>query len=286
MLGAIEAGGTKFVVAVGDENGKIIKKDSFPTTTPNETMQKVFAFFDKEDISALGIGCFGPVDLDKESSSYGYITTTPKEGWKNFDIRGSLQARYPHIHVGIDTDVNASAYGEAKYGQGKNISDFIYLTIGTGIGGGAFINGQIVHGMLHPEMGHMRLTKRADDSYIGKCEFHHTCFEGLAAGPAIEARWSQKGQELDVNHPAWDLEAWYIAQALANYVCVLSPKKIILGGGVMHQTQLFPMIRKYLQESLNGYIDRKEIISDDYIVAPQLGDNAGIIGAFVIAQNS
>lgn len=286
-LGAIEAGGTKFVVAVGDENGNIIERDNFPTTTPKETVQRIFDFFDDKEVEAIGLGCFGPIDPDLKSPTYGYVTTTPKPGWQNFDIVGEMQKHYPDMPIGFDTDVNGAALGEAYFGAAKGLDSALYLTIGTGIGGGAIVEGKLVHGLLHPEMGHMMLTQREDDQYAGKCPFHRTCFEGLAAGPAIEERWGVKGHELAKDHKAWDLEAWYIAQALAIYVLTLSPKKIILGGGVMHQEQLFPLIHKYLQERLNGYIQKDEITTDaikDYIVYPGLGDNAGVCGALALAK--
>lgn len=286
-LGAIEAGGTKFVVAVGNEEGEVLKRHAFPTTTPQETLGNIFQFFDGENIEALGLGCFGPIDPDLKSETYGYITTTPKPGWRHFNIVGALQEHYPGLPIGFDTDVNGACLGEAYFGAAKGLDSALYLTIGTGIGGGAIVEGNLVHGLLHPEMGHMYLEQREDDHYKGKCPYHGTCFEGLAAGPAVEERWGVKGKDLPVDHPAWDLEAWYIAQALAIYVLTLSPKKIILGGGIMHQSQLFPMIEKYLQERLNGYIQKDEIITDaikDYIVWPALGDNAGVCGALALAK--
>ena len=287
QFGAIEAGGTKFVVAIGNENGEVLKRDSFPTTTPKETLENIFRFFDGEHIEALGLGCFGPIDPDLKSDTYGYITTTPKPGWGHFNIVGALQEHYPSLPIGFDTDVNGACLGEAYFGAAKGLDNALYLTIGTGIGGGAIVEGKLVHGLLHPEMGHMMLVQREDDHYQGKCPYHKTCFEGLAAGPAVEERWGIKGKDLPVDHPAWDLEAWYIAQALAIYVLTLSPQKIILGGGIMHQSQLFPMIGKYLQERLNGYIQKDEITTEaikDYIVWPALGDNAGVCGALALAK--
>ncbi len=286
-LGAIEAGGTKFVVAIGNENGEVLERDSFPTTTPEETMNNIFKFFDGKNVEAIGLGCFGPIDPDLKSETYGYITTTPKPGWGHYNIVGALQEHYPQMPIGFDTDVNGAALGEAYFGAAKGLDSALYLTIGTGIGGGAIVEGNLVHGLLHPEMGHMYLERREDDTYKGKCPYHGTCFEGLAAGPAVEERWGVKGKDLPVDHPAWDLEAWYIAQALAIYVLTISPKKIILGGGIMHQSQLFPMIHKYLQERLNGYIQKDEITTDaikDYIVWPELGDNAGVCGALALAK--
>ncbi|MCD7948709.1 MAG: ROK family protein [Erysipelotrichaceae bacterium] len=286
-LGAIEAGGTKFVVAVGNENGEVLERASFPTTSPDETMKETIAFFKDKDVEAIGLGCFGPIDPDKNSPTYGYITTTPKPGWANYNIVGALEEAFPDTPIGFDTDVNGACLGEAYFGAAQGLDSALYLTIGTGIGGGAIVEGNLVHGLLHPEMGHMLMNVREDDPYKGKCPYHGTCFEGMAAGPAIAERWGKNGNELPADHPAWDLEAWYIAQALAIYVLTLSPKKIILGGGVMHQKQLFPQIHKYLQERLNGYIQKEEITSDkikDYVVYPGLGDNAGICGALALAK--
>ncbi|WP_249029714.1 ROK family protein [Tannockella kyphosi] len=287
-LGAIEAGGTKFVLCVGDEAGNVLERVSIPTLSPEETMKGIFEFFDNKEIEALGVGCFGPIDPDLSSPTYGYITTTPKPGWGNYNIMGALKERY-NIPMAFDTDVNGAALGEAYFGAAKGLDSALYLTIGTGIGGGAIVEGKLVHGLLHPEMGHMHLTPRSDDHYAGKCPFHGTCFEGLAAGPAIEERWGMKATQLAPDHIAWDMEADYIAQALCIYILTLSPKKIILGGGVMHQKHLFPMIHHYVQEKLAGYVQKDEIITDaikDYIVYPGLGDNAGVCGALALAKSA
>lgn len=284
-LGAIEAGGTKFVVAIGDENGNVEKRASFPTTTPEETMAEVYHFFDNTDIDALGIGTFGPIDPDKNSPTYGYITTTPKPFWANYNMLGDLKKRY-NIPMGFDTDVNGAALGELQFGVARGLDSCLYLTFGTGVGGGAIVEGKLVHGLLHPEMGHIKLIRHPNDTYQGHCPYHHDCLEGLAAGPAIEERWGKKGIELPSDHEAWDMEAYYIGQALATFILTLSPKKIILGGGVMKQRQLFPMIRRYTLEFLNGYIQKDELIShiDEYIVWPGLEDNAGICGALALAK--
>lgn len=285
-LGAIEAGGTKFVVCIGNEAGVVFEKAFFPTDTPEKTMKNIFAFFDEKRIEALGVGCFGPIDLNLGSETYGYITTTPKVKWKNFNIMGALKERYS-VPISFDTDVNAAALGESCFGSAKGIDNVLYLTIGTGIGGGAIVEGKLVHGLMHPEMGHIPLRRRNDDPYRGNCPFHESCFEGLAAGPALEKRWGKKGNELARDHPAWELEAYYIAQALTIYILTIAPQKIILGGGVMHQEQLFPLIRKYVQELLCGYIEKAEIVTEainNYIVSPILGDNVGICGCLALAK--
>ncbi|WP_160725057.1 ROK family protein [Bacillus sp. USDA818B3_A] len=279
--GAIEAGGTKFVCAVSDENFDIVDRISIPTTLPNETMQHVYQFFNKYNLISIGIGSFGPIDVNKESGTYGYITTTPKMGWGHFNLVGALEEKYQKP-VAFTTDVNAAAYGEYKKGSAKGANSCLYLTIGTGIGGGAVINGKILEGFSHPEMGHVLIRKHQEDSYEGNCPFHKTCLEGLAAGPAIEGRYSKKGHELEHDDHVWKLEAYYIAQALISYTLILRPEKIILGGGVMKQRQLFPLIRAEFKRLLNDYVQTPNL--DEYIVPPELEDNAGITGCLLLAK--
>lgn len=284
LLGSIEAGGTKFVCAIGTGEGEIIERVSFPTKTPKETMRRIFDYFKDKKIEALGVGSFGPIDPNKKSPTYGYITTTPKPGWENYNLLGELKKKFD-IPMGFDTDVNGAALGEIKWGAAKGLDSALYITVGTGIGAGAVVEGNMVNGLLHPEMGHIFVRRHKDDNYRGKCPYHLDCLEGLAAGPAIEERWGNKGVELPVGHKAWDMEAYYLAQALISYILIISPEKIIMGGGVMKQKQLFPLIRKYVKEILNGYVKKKEINSniDEYIVSPKLGDNAGICGGIALA---
>ncbi len=283
-LGALEAGGTKMVCAIGDENGNIFEQVSIPTTTPEETMPKLISYFKDKEIEALGIGCFGPIDLDPRSKTYGYITSTPKLAWADYNIVGAFKEALG-CPVGFDTDVNGSVLGEVTFGQAKDKNCVIYITIGTGIGAGIYIEGKLLHGMLHPEAGHVLMHRRNDDSYEGKCPYHKTCFEGLAAGPAIEERWGSKAFELKDRDEVWDLEAYYIAQALSNYILTLSPQMIILGGGVMHQEQLFPLIHKYVAEMLNGYIKTEELENiESYIVPASLNDDQGIMGCLELAR--
>lgn len=285
-LGALEAGGTKMVCAIGDETGKILEQVSIPTETPEITMPKMIAYFKEKQIEALGIGCFGPIDPDEDSETYGYITSTPKLAWANYNIVGAFKEALS-CPVGFDTDVNGSVLGEVTFGQAKGMKNVLYLTVGTGIGAGIYVEGRLLHGMLHPEAGHIILVRRSDDAYEGKCPYHGTCFEGLAAGPAIEERWGCKAIELRDKQEVWDLEAYYIAQALANYIMILSPEKIILGGGVMHQEQLFPLIREYVKKILNGYIKTKELEDlEHYIVPASLQDNQGIMGCMELARRA
>ncbi|MBT9778996.1 ROK family protein [Clostridium sp. MCC353] len=284
-LGALEAGGTKMVCAVGNENGEIFERISIPTETPEITMPKIVEYFKDKGIEALGVGCFGPIDLNRDSETYGYITTTPKLAWANYNIVGTLKEGL-NIPVGFDTDVNGSALGEATWGITKGLENSMYITIGTGIGAGVISNGKLLHGMLHPEAGHVLLRKHPDDHYEGKCPYHKTCLEGLAAGPAIEARWGKKGVELADRKEVWEMEAYYIAQALVDYIVILSPQRIVLGGGVMHQEHMMPLVREQVKEQLNAYIQTKELADlESYIVLPSLNDNQGIMGALKLALN-
>jgi fructokinase len=285
ILGAIEAGGTKFVCGIGNENGEIIEKISYPTTTPEETLKLVTDYFKDKQIEALGVGSFGPIDLNTESSTYGFITSTPKKHWKNVNLLGELK-KHINVPMAFDTDVNAAALGELEWGAAKGLDSCIYMTVGTGIGVGAVAEGKLIHGMLHPEMGHILVKRHENDTYKGNCPFHGDCLEGMASGPAIENRWGQKGVVLSANPQVWELEAYYLAQALVNYILVLSPKKLILGGGVMQQKQLFPIIIENVVTLLNGYIQHENLLVniDDYIVPPELGDNAGLCGALALAK--
>lgn len=282
MLGAIEAGGTKFVCAVSDENLVIQDRATIPTTKPEETMQYVYDFFDQYELDAIGIGSFGPIGVNKHSDSYGFITTTPKIAWQNVNFVGLIKERY-EIPVGWTTDVNAAALGELKKGAAQGKSSCIYLTVGTGIGGGAVIDGKPLEGFGHPEMGHLLVKMHEQDTYEGFCPFHENCLEGLAAGPAIEKRYGKKAQDLADNKEVWEIEAYYLAQALVSYTLILSPEKIILGGGVMKQKQLYPLIRQEFKKLLNGYVEIPDL--DEYIVSPGLGDDAGITGSLILAKN-
>lgn len=286
LFGALEAGGTKMVCAVGNEKGEILEQVSFPTLTPEETLPKIKAYFQGKEIAALGIACFGPVDLNKSSKTYGFITSTPKLAWQNVDMVGIFHEALG-IPVGFDTDVNGSLLGEVTWGCAQGLTDAVYLTIGTGIGGGVMTNGKLLHGMMHPELGHIRLVVREDDKYAGKCPYHGTCLEGLAAGPAIEARWGKKAVELADRPEVWDLESYYLAQALVSCILMLSPQKIILGGGVMHQEHLFPMIREKVKALLNDYVQTAELADlDHYIVPASLNDDQGIMGCIKLAMNA
>jgi len=285
LFGAVEAGGTKFVCGIGTGPDDL-QITQFPTTSPEETVQRTLAFFREQGaaLDAVGIASFGPIDPHSGSPTYGYITSTPKAGWQNFDLAGTV-GRALKVPVGFDTDVNGAALGEAKWGAARGLTDFLYLTIGTGIGGGAMTHGRILHGLLHPEMGHIRIPHDlARDPFPGGCPYHGDCLEGLASGPAMEARWKMPAGFLPSDHEAWALEAHYLALSLATWVCTLSPQRILMGGGVMQQAHLFPMIRRELARLLNGYIEAAELTREDFVVPPELGSRAGVLGALALAQ--
>jgi fructokinase len=289
LFGAIEGGGTKFVCAIGTQPDDLHDEARFPTTTPAETLGRCIEYFlaQPHKVDALGVACFGPVDLREGSPSYGSITSTPKPGWENTAIVGPLRDALG-VPIGFDTDVNGAVLGEARWGAARGLDTAIYLTVGTGIGGGALIGGQLAHGLVHPEMGHLLLPREPDDlGFSGCCRFHGArCWEGVAAGPAIEKRWGARAETLAPDHPAWDLEARYLASGLASLVLVVSPQRLILGGGVMLAGQLFPKVRAHLQAALAGYVTADELGSgiDDYVVPPQLGQRAGIAGALALAE--
>lgn len=289
LIGVLETGGTKFVVGVAREGEGLIETKRILCTSPGETMSQVFAAFREAEerhgkLEALGVGSFGPIDIHPASPTYGYITHTPKLAWRNFNLVGSLCSQYP-LPVGWDTDVNAAVLAEGLWGNGKGKSSILYLTIGTGIGGGFLHKGKVVHGLTHPEMGHILMARdEKRDPFPGLCPIHQNCLEGLASGPALEARWKTKAQDLPVNHPAWDLEAEYLGKALANFILILSPEIIILGGGVSSVPGLLAKVRREVRDALGRYIRHVKLEEkiDEYVVAPGLGDQSGILGAFAL----
>ena len=285
LLGALEAGGTKMVCALGNEKGEVFERESFPTREPEPTISDIISYFTGRGIEALGVSSFGPLDLNEDSSAYGSITTTPKPGWQNVPLRAHLMDALG-VPVGIDTDVNGAALGEALLGAGKGLNSLVYYTIGTGVGGGAYDHGRLLHGLVHPEMGHMLLRPHADDpAPHGFCPYHDGCLEGMACGKAIEQRWGVPARELPPEHIAWRIEAEYLAQMCVNTIVMLSPQRIVLGGGVMHQEHLFPMVRRRTLELLGGYVAHPAILEhiDSYIVPPALGNNSGAVGSLLLA---
>lgn len=284
MLGAIEAGGTKFVCAVGDNDFKIIKKISFPTTYPEVTLQWVFDFFNGYgELKAIGIGSFGPIDINKMSEKYGYITSTPKKYWRVFNFLGEMKKHFD-LPIGWNTDVNAACLGEYEVGSAAYNDSCLYITVGTGIGGGAIIDGRIIEGFGHTEMGHLMIGKHPEDHFVGACPYHGDCLEGLASGPSIYKRYGKKAQDLDPEHKIWRFIAYYLAQALVNYTLILRPEKIILGGGVMKQPNMIDLVKQEFTLLLKNYVETPDI--DSYIVGPLLGNDAGITGGLILAKKS
>jgi len=277
-LGGIEAGGTKFVCAVGSSPDELDSIE-IPTTTPADTIRETVNFFrSRMPLDAVGIGSFGPIDPDPQSPTFGYVTSTPKPAWKNFNLAGSIRDAL-RVPVAFDTDVNAAALGEFRWGAAKGLHTFLYVTVGTGVGGGAMVNGQLLHGKSHPEMGHIRIPRDpAHDPFPGNCPYHGDCLEGLIAAPALEARYGQPPHLLPDDHPAWDLVSDYLALGLTNWICTLSPQEVILGGGIMQRSELFPRLRSQVGKLLNGYID------PPHLVPTKLGSLAGVLGAIALAE--
>ena len=285
FFGGIELGGTKIVCGYGDEEHLLIDRISIPTAKPEDTLNEVKEYFIRNKVSSLGIASFGPIDLNRKSDTYGYITTTPKPYWENTDVLSFFKDL--EIPLGFDTDVNGACLGEVKYGAGRGLSNVIYGTIGTGIGFGVYLNDRLLHGLSHPETGHMLIQKQeADREFHGPCPYHDNCLETLASGPSIEKRYGRKAQDLYDNEEVWEQESYYLAQAMVNCITMYSPERIILGGGVMHNHTLMDLTRTKTLKLLNGYIKKEELLDhiDRYIVLPELKDDAGIIGAIELGK--
>ncbi len=280
-LGSIEAGGTKFICSVSDENLHVIAKTRFSTSSPDVMMPLIYQFFQEYQPRAIGIGCFGPIGIDPYSENYGKILATPKKGWDNYPF---LEHIKKHINVPVfwTTDVNAAAYGEFWLGAGQGLHNIIYWTVGTGIGAGAIYNGQVLTGLSHSEMGHILVTRSQYDHFEGNCLYHYDCLESLASGPAIERRAGEKAEKLPKNSNQWDLEAYYLAQACVDVAMILSPEKIIFGGGVSNQEQLFPKIRYEYKKMIGGYLEPSPL--EKFIVHAQLGNDAGTMGCLLLAK--
>jgi fructokinase len=290
-FGAVESGGTKFVCMVASGPDNILAETRFSTTDPDETLGRTIDFFKentlKWPLAAIGIGSFGPMDLDPDSSTFGYITSTPKPGWSQIDITGRLASALK-IPVAVDTDVNAAALGEYRWGAAHGVDPMVYITIGTGIGAGGIFHGKPMHGLVHPEVGHIRIPHDWEkDPFEGICPYHGDCLEGLASGEAMEKRWGQSAKTLPDDHPAWELEASYLALALVNLICALSPRRIVLGGGVMKQNHIFPLVHQKVQALLNNYIQSSAILDkiEEYIVPPGLDGRSGGLGAIAMAMD-
>ncbi len=289
LFGTIEGGGTKFVCAVGRAPDDLRDVVTFPTTTPDETLRTAISFFSEQDpLDAIGIAMFGPLDLDSSSATYGSVGATPKPGWSRVDVISPVSEALG-VPVGFDTDVNGAALGEGRWGAGRGLETFLYVTIGTGIGGGGVIAGNPIHGLIHPEIGHLRIPRHPEDSFPGACPFHGDCLEGLAAGPAIAARWGRPATDLgpDIDR-AIEFEAFALGHAMANLVLTVSPERIILGGGVMKIPGLLDATRRQMLASLGGYVDAPAFTHGavDFLVAPELGDRSGIAGGLVLAERA
>ena len=289
LIGALEAGGTKMVCSIGDHQGNVMQRASFPTLSPEETIPPIIHFISRFNVKALGVGSFGPLDLHPSSSSYGSILRSPKGGWSGYPLLRELREGLG-VPCAIDTDVNAAALAESVLGAGKGKGSLLYVTVGTGIGGGLIVGGKLVHGLMHPELGHMILRPARQDSMPdGVCPFHRGCIEGLASGPAIEKRWGLSSRLMTPDHPAWALEVEYLAQLCVNVIVTVSPEVIVLGGGVMQQQHLYAGIRKRVLEMLGGYVAAPELTPEKiqgYIVPPALGVNAGVVGALLLGAQA
>lgn len=290
LYGGIEAGGTKFVCAIGSGPGDLLAETSFPTTAPGETLARAVDFFRDalrgRPLHSLGIASFGPLDLNAHSPTFGFITTTPKAGWSQVDVLRVIQDALA-VPVFVDTDVNAAALAESLWGAGQGRDPLVYITVGTGIGGGLLCKGAPVHGLQHPEIGHMYLPHDLlADPFAGSCPYHGDCLEGLASGTAMAQRWGQRAETLPPDHPAWDLEARYLGLALANLICTVAPQAIVLGGGVPEQLHLLARVRREAERRLNGYIQSPWLAPglEEYILAPGLGRHAGVLGAIALAM--
>lgn len=287
LYGCMEGGGTKFVCAVGSGPDEIVEEIRFPTTTPGNTLSQAIAFFQKYNLSAIGLAPFGPLDMNPASPTYGSITNTPKPGWAGTNVVAAFQRTFD-VPLAFELDVNAAAFGEYSWiPDNKRLESLVYFTIGTGIGAGIIINGKVTHGLTHPEAGHMRLPHdRKKDPFPGTCPFHGDCFEGMASGPALARRWGKPAEMLPDDHPAWEQETLYIAYALVNVILTLSPQRIVLGGGVMEHQSLFPSIRGKVRGLLNGYLTSPMLTGtmEEYIVPPALGKRSGVLGALALAE--
>ncbi len=290
--GAIEAGGTKTICLVGSDPDHIVAQTRIPTGEPTGTLAQVLAFFEQEvasggPLAAIGIASFGPLELRRSHPRYGFITTSPKPGWSDVDLVGPIRSALG-VPVGFDTDVNAAALGEGRWGAARGLDTFVYLTVGTGIGAGAVVAGRVSHGLGHPEMGHLSVPRHPGDDFAGVCPFHGDCLEGMASGPAVAARWGCPAERLEGGHlrAASQLEAAYLAAGLRNIVYALAPQRIVIGGGVAGLPELFPLLRAHLSAGLARYPGLPEHAADDFVAAATLGSLAGALGAFVLADRA
>jgi fructokinase len=289
IFGGVETGGTWTVCALGTGPANVAARERFPTTDPRQTLGRVVDFFRRhERPAAIGVGSFGPVDVDPDSPQWGAVTTTPKPGWRQTPV-ATVLARELDVPVSFDTDVAAAAIGERRWGAGRGAASLCYLTVGTGIGAGLLLGGHPWHGLVHPEVGHMRIPHDRDaDPFDGVCRVHGDCLEGLASGPAMAKRWGTPAEELPGDHPGWALEARYVALGILNIICAVSPHRVIAGGGVFEHPALIAAVRRNLQQLLGGYLQTPLLLEDidRYLVPPALGDDAGVLGAIAMAEET
>ncbi|CAN5907549.1 ROK family protein [soil metagenome] len=282
MIAGVELGGTKTVVAIGSAAGSVIEEYRFPTTSPDETLGFAVNWLRARGCpESIGIAAFGPVGIVPQRENYGKILATPKPGWAGFSLTDALASAFPSARLTLDTDVNAAVLAEAQIGAAAGQKDVVYITIGTGIGGGILSDGRLIHGALHPEFGHLKVPRQPGDEFPGVCPFHGDCLEGLASGPGIAARWGKPAHELPANHPAWETQAWYLAHGILSLLAIVSPARVIVGGGVSQAEGLHRQINEKLIEIAGGYFS--PVLTEDYVVPPALGQQAGIIGAFLLA---
>jgi len=291
LLGAVEAGGTKFICAVGKNHKNIHRQTAIPTDTPENTLNACFDFFKEATstfgpLSAVGLASFGPLDLDKNSNTYGALINTPKQGWSDTNIYASLQ-NHLGVPVAVDTDVNCAVLAEVHLGNAKGCNSAVYVTIGTGVGAGVYINGNLIHGLIHSELGHIPVSTAPEDKFAGICSFHGNCLEGLASGPALAARWGQPAETLADDHMCWELEAYYLAQMCLTITLLVSPERIVLGGGVMAKQGLISAIHQKFKELLANYLPIEERAGglENYIVPQSLNGISGLAGAFILAHS-
>ena len=275
--------------AVGTAPDDIVAEATIPTTTPDETLGRAVEFLlEQGPLDAIGVATFGPLDLDPDSDAYGRVRRTPKPGWSGADVLGAFSSTFD-VPIGFDTDVNGAALGEGRWGAGRDLGTFVYVTVGTGIGAGVIVDGRPVHGLIHPEPGHLQIPRDPHDPFPGTCPFHGDCLEGLASGPAIAARWGRRAEDLgDDMEEAVEIEAFSLGHAMANLVLTVSPERIILGGGVMNLPGLLETMRRRMLEFLGGYVDSEALAdgASGFLVAPGLGNRSGIAGGLVLAEES
>jgi fructokinase len=290
LLAGVELGGTKCVCILGTGPDDIRARVTLPTLDPDTTLDSIAAVIQKWREAAgspvaLGVASFGPIDLRRDSPTYGCMGATPKQGWANADIAGYFTRRFA-LPMGITTDVIGAALAEGRWGDAQGLSDYAYITVGTGIGAGLIVAGQSVFGCHHPEVGHARIVRARGDTWPGTCPFHGDCIEGLASGPAIEARSGKPAGSVEADSPVWETVVHALAQLNHLLVVTAAPQRILIGGGVMSaQPHLFPRIRRAVLESLNGYLHIPQVLNDidRFIAPPGLGTLAGPLGALAVA---